>query len=68
MKVVKSLEELGLLINGLSETIQNEAKEQKGDFLSMLLGILGASLLANLLTGKGTVRAAEDTIRASQDF
>ena len=68
MKVVKSLEELGLLINGLSETIQNEAKEQKGDFLSMLLGILGASLLANLLTGKGTVRAGEDTIRASQDF
>ena len=68
MKVVKSLEELGLLINGLSETIQNEAKEQKGDFLSMLLGILGSSLLANLLTGKGTVRAGEDTIRASQDF
>ena len=68
MKVVKSLEELGLLINGVSETIQNEAKEQKGDFLSMLLGTLGASLLANLLTGKGTVRAGEDTIRASQDF
>ena len=50
MKIVKSL----------SETIQDEAKEQKGGFLSMLLGTLVASLLANLLTGKGTIRAGEN--------
>ena len=57
MKVAKSLEESGLLIKGVSETIKNKAKEQKGGFLSILLGTLGASLLGNLLTGKGTVRA-----------
>ena len=44
-------------IKGVTETIKNETKEQKGGFLSMLLGILGASLLGNLLTGKGIVRA-----------
>ena len=52
MKIVKSLEESTLLIKDVIETIQNEAKEQKGRFLSMLLGTLGASLLGNLLTGK----------------
>ena len=52
MKIVKSLEESGLLIKGVRETIQNEAKEQKGIFLSMLLGTLGASLLGNLSTDK----------------
>ena len=52
----------------VSQTIKNEAKEQKGGFLSMLLGTLGASLLGNLLTGKGTIRAGEGTIRAGQDF
>ena len=56
MKIVKSLEEFGLLIKGASETIKNEAKEQKGQFLSMLLDTLGA-LLGNLLTGKGAIRA-----------
>ena len=45
MKIVKPLEESGLLIKGVSETIQNEAKEQKGRFIGMLLGILGARLL-----------------------
>ena len=68
MNIVKSLEESGLLINNVSEAIKNEAKEQKGGFLSMLLGILGASLLGNLLTDDGTTRAGEDTIRAGQDF
>ena len=53
MKIVKSLEESGLLIKGVSETIKNEAKEERGGFLSMLLGTLGASLLGSLLTGKG---------------
>ena len=57
IKIVKSLEYSGLLIKGFSETIQNEAKEQKGGFLSMLLGTLGASLLGNMLAGKGITRA-----------
>ena len=50
LKIVKSLEDSGLLLKGVSETIQNEAKEQKGGFPSMLLGTLGASLLGDLLT------------------
>ena len=64
IKIVKSLEESGLLIKGVSEIIENDAKKQKGGFLSMLLGTLGASLLGNLLTGKGKIRAGENTIRA----
>ena len=52
IKIVNSLEDSGLLLNRVSETIQNEAKKQKGGFLSMLLGILGASLLGNILVGK----------------
>ena len=64
----KSLEESALLIKGVSETIKNEAKEQKSEFLSMLLGILGASLLGNLLAGKGTITTGVGTIRAAQDF
>ena len=68
MKIVKSLEKSGLLIKGVSETIKNEAKKQKGGFLSMLLGTLGASLLGNLLAGKGAIRAGEGTYRAGQDF
>ena len=57
IKIVKSLKDSGLLLKGVAETVQNEVKEQKGGFLSMLLGTLGASLLGNLLTGKGTYRA-----------
>ena len=68
MKIVNSLEESAVLTKGVSEAIKNEAKEQKGEFPSMLLGTLGASLLGNLLTVKGTVRNAEFTIRAGQDF
>ena len=64
LKIVKSLESSGLLLKGVSETIQNEAKEQKGGFLSMLLGTLGASLLGDILSGKGVIRAGEGTIRA----
>ena len=67
MKIVKSLEECNLLIKAISETIKNEAKEQKDRFLGML-GTLGASLLGNLLTGKGTIRTGKRTIRAGQDF
>ena len=57
IKIVKSLEDSGLLINGVTETVQNEIKEQKEGFLSMLLGTLGASLLGNLLTGKETTKS-----------
>ena len=60
IKIVKSLENSGALLKGVSETIQHETKEQRGGFLSMLLGILGASLLGNLLTGgMGVTRAGE---------
>ena len=74
MKIVKSLEGSGLLIKCVSETVKNEAKEQKREFLGLLLVILGASLLGNLLTGKleaqleGTIRSGEGTVRAGQDF
>ena len=66
MKIVQALESSGVLLKGVTETIKNETKEQKGGFLSMLLGTLGASLLGNLLTGKGTVRAGEGTVRAGE--
>ena len=52
LKIVKSLEDSGLLLDGITETIKNEVKEQKGDFLSMLLGTLGESLLGNMLAGR----------------
>ena len=68
MKIVKSFEESGLLIKGISKTIKNEAKEQKGRFLSMLLGTLAASTLGNALAGKRVIRAVKATIRAGQDF
>ena len=57
IKILKSLEDSGLLLKGVTESVQNEIKEQKGGFLSMLLGTLGASLLGNLLTGKGAFHA-----------
>ena len=59
IKIVKSLEDSGLLLKGVTETVQNEVKEQKGGFFSMLLGKLGASLLGNLLTGKWINRAGK---------
>ena len=66
MKIVQALENSKILLNGVTKTIKNETKEQKGGFLSMLLGTLGASLLGDLLTknssGKGTVRAGEGAI------
>ena len=57
IKIVQALEDSNILLKGVSETVKNETKEQKGRFLSMLLDTLGASLLGNLLTGKGIVRA-----------
>ena len=57
MKIVQALEDSNILLKGVTKTIKNETKEQKGGFLSMLLGTLGASLLGNILAGKGIVRA-----------
>ena len=59
IKIGKSLEDSGLLLKGVTETVQNEVKEQRGGFLSMLLGTLGASLLGNLLTGKGAIAKSQ---------
>ena len=64
IKIVKSLEDSGLLLKGVSETVQNQVKEQKGGFLSMLLGTLGASLLENISTGSGINRAGDGIITA----
>ena len=57
IKIIQALEVPKILPKGATKTIKNETKEQKGGFLSMLLGTLGASLLGNLLTGKGLVTA-----------
>ena len=63
MKIIKALKISGILLKGVSRTIKNETKEQRGGFLSMLLGTLGASLLDNLLTGgKGIMRAGEGSV------
>ena len=59
IKIVKSLEDSGLLLEGVTETVQNEVKEQKRGFLGTSLGTLGASLLGSLLTEKGIYRAAK---------
>ena len=68
LKIILSVEDSGVLLKGVSETIQHEGREQRGGFLSMLLGTLGASLLGNILakglSGKGVIRAGEGTIRA----
>ena len=56
MKSVQGLEDSNILLKGVTKTIKNETKEQKGGFLSMLLGNLATSLLGNLLSGKGIVR------------
>ena len=57
MKIVQALEDSNILLKGVTKTIKDETKEQKGGFLSMLLGTLGATLLGNLLSGKGIARA-----------
>ena len=66
IKIVKSLEDSGLLLKGITESVQNEIKEQKGGFLSMLLGTLGASLLGNLLTCKGVNKKGKAIHRAGE--
>ena len=64
IKIVKSLKDSGLLLKGVTDTVKDEVKEQKGAFLSMLLGTLVASLLGNILSGRGINRAGEGTVRA----
>ena len=68
LKIIKSLEDSGVLLKAVSETIQHEAKEQRGGFLSMLLGTLGACLFGDILSkglsDKGVIRAGEGTVRA----
>ena len=64
LKIVKSLEDSGILLDGITETVENEIKEQKRGFLSMLVGTLGASLLGNMLAARSVIRAGEGTIRA----
>ena len=66
IKIVKSLEDSGLLLKGVTESVQNKVKEQKGGFLSALLGTLGASLLGSLVAGKGIRRAGEGVVRAGE--
>ena len=68
IKIVKSLEDLRLLIKGISETIQNEAKEQKDGFLPMILGTLASSILGNTLSERGVIRAGEGVIRQGHNF
>ena len=57
MKMVQALVDSNILLKEVTKAIKNETKKQKGLFLSMLLGTLVASLLENLLAGKGIVRA-----------
>ena len=66
MKIIEALENSGTLLEGVSKTIENETKKQRGGLLSMLLGTLGASLLGNLLTGKGIIRAGDGIVRAGE--
>ena len=68
MKKVKSLEESGLLIKDVSETLKKWDSKHNGWFFSKLLGALAASLLENLWPGKDTIRAGEGMIRADQNF
>ena len=64
MKIVQALEDSNIFLKGITKTTKNETKGQKGDLLSMLLATLRASLLGNLLTGKGFLRDGEGIVRA----
>ena len=64
MKITEALENSGILLKGVSKTVENETKEQRGGFLGMLLGTLGVSLLDNLLTGKVIMRVGDGIVHA----
>ena len=64
LKIVQAFEDSNILLKRVTKAIKNERKEQKRGFLSMLFGIVGASLLGNVLTGKGAVRAGEGIVTA----
>ena len=64
IKIIEALENSGISLKEVTKTIENETKEQRGGFLSMLLGTLGASLLGNLLTRKFIMRAGDGIVRA----
>ena len=66
IKIIEALEDSGILLKGITKTIENETKEQRGGFLSTFLGTLGASLLGNLLSRKGLARAGEGIVRAGE--
>ena len=67
MKIIEALENSSILLKGVTKTTENETKEQRGGFLSMLIGTLGASLSGNLLTGgKGIMRAGDGIVRAGE--
>ena len=67
IKIIEALENSTILLKGITKTIENETKEQRGGFLSMLLGTLGASLLRNLLTGgKGMMIAGDGIVHAGE--
>ena len=68
IKIVKSLEDSGLLLKGVTESVQNEVKEQKREYLIMLFGTLGASLLGNLRTGKAVNKKANEYIEQAKEL
>ena len=68
IKIVKSIEESGLPIKGISKTVENKVKEQKRGFLDMLAAKLASHLLGNMASGKGVIRARNGTFRPGQDF
>ena len=68
MEIAKSLGESGLIIKGVSETVENEVKEQKGRFLGMLAATLAFHLLRNMISGEVVIRQGQGTFRAGQNF
>ena len=68
MEIANSLGESGLLIKGVSQTVENEVKEQKGWFLAMLAATLAWRLLRNMISGEVVIRRNEGTFRAGQNF
>ena len=71
LKIIKSIEDNDILLDGITEKVKNKVKEQKGGFLSMLLGTLVSSLLTDMFLnkkGRGVIRAGEGTIRAGYGF